>query len=317
MLCTYNGEAFLATQLESIVNQTYPLHEIIIQDDGSTDGTLDIAQQYANRYSTIRITTNKGEHGINSNFFSALSLATGDLIAIADQDDVWETDKILWQVEAMTDQTWLVGGLTCPFSDSPSLPTDFDSRIPNLSLLRMLYVGMMPGHTLLFRREMLDIKPHCTYFMYDLQIQAIAATAERIAYVPKVLVHHRRHSAAATYLTPQDRRRNILGGWHALTSALRIYRELRPHIKRRFSEWQDFLKALPFETEVKSEALKMSRLQIEDGFVAYLKLTSHCLKHRHHIFHTTEPNECIAILRALVFPVICASYYRYLLKKKP
>lgn len=313
VLCTYNGEQYLPDQLDSIVSQSYPLHEIIIQDDGSTDHTLDIAHQYAERYPIIHVIINDGEHGINQNFFSALSKSTGNLIAIADQDDIWEKDKILWQVAEMTDEVWLVGGLTCPFSNSPAVPIDYDSRIPNLSLIRMLYVGMMPGHTLLFRRELLDMRPDCTFFMYDLQIQAIAAAAGRIAYVPRILVHHRRHADAATYLPPQDRRRTLGGGYHALISAWRIYKKLRPQIKRRFTEWEHFLTILPIDTPIKFEALTMSNLQVADGPLAYLKLTAHCLKHRHRLFHTTEPREAVAILRALVHPIVCASYYRYLL----
>lgn len=50
VLCSYNGERFLKTQLDSIVCQTYPIHELIIQDDGSTDHTLDIAREYAAQY---------------------------------------------------------------------------------------------------------------------------------------------------------------------------------------------------------------------------------------------------------------------------
>lgn len=54
VLCTYNGAKYLSEQLESILSQTYPLHEIIIQDDNSTDETVNIIHEYASKYSLIK-----------------------------------------------------------------------------------------------------------------------------------------------------------------------------------------------------------------------------------------------------------------------
>ena len=101
VVCTYNGEQFLREQLESVVNQTFPLHEIIIQDDGSTDRTMQIAMEYANRYDNIIVKSNPDKQGINGNFFSAMRSCTGDFIAICDQDDLWAQDKIERQVAAI------------------------------------------------------------------------------------------------------------------------------------------------------------------------------------------------------------------------
>lgn len=93
VLCSYNGEHFLKTQLDSIVCQTYPIHELIIQDDGSTDHTLDIAREYAAQYPFIRVEQHPQNLGFNRNFENALKKATGDFIAIADQDDIWYPEK--------------------------------------------------------------------------------------------------------------------------------------------------------------------------------------------------------------------------------
>ncbi|MDY3141073.1 MAG: glycosyltransferase, partial [Parabacteroides sp.] len=49
-MCTYNGEKYIREQLDSIVNQTYPIDEVIIQDDHSKDGTIQILLEYAERY---------------------------------------------------------------------------------------------------------------------------------------------------------------------------------------------------------------------------------------------------------------------------
>ena len=103
VMCTCNGESFIREQLDSIMAQTYPVNEIIIQDDASTDRTYDIVCEYARRYPQIHPRQNETRKGVNGNFFDALSQATGDYIAIADQDDIWEPGKIERQVQTIGD----------------------------------------------------------------------------------------------------------------------------------------------------------------------------------------------------------------------
>ena len=55
VMCTYNGEKYLREQMDSILAQTYPIHEIIVRDDCSTDATLDILREYAQRYNHIKV----------------------------------------------------------------------------------------------------------------------------------------------------------------------------------------------------------------------------------------------------------------------
>jgi glycosyltransferase involved in cell wall biosynthesis len=94
VMCTYNGEKFLIEQIDSIINQTYPIYELIIQDDHSIDNTWDILKSYQQRYHFVKIFQNKRSIGVNENFFSAIKRATGDYIALSDQDDIWEPYKI-------------------------------------------------------------------------------------------------------------------------------------------------------------------------------------------------------------------------------
>ena len=54
VICTYNGAKYIREQLDSIVNQTYPIFELIIQDDSSTDETISICREYAEKYSFIK-----------------------------------------------------------------------------------------------------------------------------------------------------------------------------------------------------------------------------------------------------------------------
>lgn len=93
-LCTYNGEKYLREQLDSIAAQLLPIDEVIACDDGSTDGTVSILREYADRrILPIRVIENKRQLGVTANFEEAILACTGDIIFCSDQDDIWMTDK--------------------------------------------------------------------------------------------------------------------------------------------------------------------------------------------------------------------------------
>lgn len=94
-MCTYNGAAFIEEQLISIMKQTRKPDELIICDDKSQDNTLEILHSFAvSSGLNVRIQLNKVNIGYTSNFEQALSLCNGDLIFMADQDDIWYPEKI-------------------------------------------------------------------------------------------------------------------------------------------------------------------------------------------------------------------------------
>ncbi|WP_304343648.1 glycosyltransferase [Chryseobacterium koreense] len=94
-LCTYNGGKYLKEQLESILAQTVLPDEIVVCDDGSTDDTKNITEQYRQIYPLIfKVFNNEKNLGYAKNFEKAITLCTGDLIFLSDQDDVWKKNKI-------------------------------------------------------------------------------------------------------------------------------------------------------------------------------------------------------------------------------
>jgi len=93
-MATYNGETYLHEQINSILNQTYSNLEIIICDDCSIDATRPILEGYALKDQRIKLFFNKTNLGLVKNFEKAISLCTGDYIALADQDDIWLPEKI-------------------------------------------------------------------------------------------------------------------------------------------------------------------------------------------------------------------------------
>ena len=95
-LCTYNGELYIKKQLDSILNQTIPVDEIVICDDGSTDSTIDIVEEFASiqKRIAIQIVKNEKNTGVRNNFEKALNLCNGDVILLSDQDDIWFPQKV-------------------------------------------------------------------------------------------------------------------------------------------------------------------------------------------------------------------------------
>lgn len=93
-LATYNGAKFLHEQLISLINQTYPPKEIIIVDDCSKDNTLQIIQDIQKKYSFIKLFINDQNKGPIKTFELAISKCSSNYIALSDQDDIWELDKL-------------------------------------------------------------------------------------------------------------------------------------------------------------------------------------------------------------------------------
>lgn len=96
LMATYNGEKYIAEQIESIIKQSYTKWHLYIQDDCSTDATISIALGYQKKYpEKITVTENTQNSGsAKNNFFAMLNIAKSDYIMFCDQDDVWLPDKI-------------------------------------------------------------------------------------------------------------------------------------------------------------------------------------------------------------------------------
>lgn len=318
VICTYNGEKYLREQLESVVKQTFPLYEIIIQDDGSTDRTIQIAQEYADQYDNIIVKTNTHEKGINGNFFSAIHDCTGDFIAICDQDDIWVRDKIAHQVAAIGDALMCTSH-SKEFSEDGSF-AHYDQRTPNYGLLRLLFCNEIPGHTMLISHRILDLLPThgCEAMyrlrMYDFILAVTAAANESIVFVDEVLVHHRRYIEAATYTSYSGSLPTVNNALKIAAWSISHYRTMKEATAERHTALKVFLQRLTPNTKVCTEGIKFMELMTSHRFIDFLRLEGKCLSHRAEIFHTMG-KEPINILRALLFPYTSLYYSHFLLNK--
>jgi glycosyltransferase involved in cell wall biosynthesis len=94
-LATYNGEKYLKEQLNSLLEQTMLPAELIVCDDMSTDGTIEIVSGFAKTAPfPVRLVVNQQRLGYRANFMKAATLCNSDFIAFCDQDDIWDREKI-------------------------------------------------------------------------------------------------------------------------------------------------------------------------------------------------------------------------------
>jgi glycosyltransferase involved in cell wall biosynthesis len=319
VMAVYNGSRYIREQLESLVHQTYPIFELIIQDDNSTDDTFSILEEYARNYPYMHVFKNKSRKGMGENFYSAMERATGDYIAISDSDDIWELDKIENQVRYIGDH-WVCSGISKPFSETESL--DFDSRIPNYSVERLMHIAsVLPGHTMLIKREILPLilKFRTLPIIYDWMIAVIAGSYNKIIFADKVLVNYRVHPASETYTVPIMNRsgkgnRRLPNIMKSTFRTLLIYVEIRGQMRKWFGMVHQILQSLPPEGLINQDAQKIALYQSQKGFIAKLKLSCLYVKLRKKIFHVEEKNAILAILRAVYFTVSCSDYLRWMSK---
>ena len=127
-MATYNGADYLIEQLDSLRDQTMPIDEVIICDDGSKDNTVQMIRDYikenalGERWTLIE---NEVNLGYANNFHKALNLTTGDYIFFSDQDDIWMTNKIEEMTKVLNENPKIQ--LLCsdyePFSSAENAPT--------------------------------------------------------------------------------------------------------------------------------------------------------------------------------------------------
>jgi glycosyltransferase involved in cell wall biosynthesis len=200
-LCTFNGERYLSAQLDSILAQTHARLEVVVLDDGSTDGTLGLLEEYARRDPRIRLHRNEQRLGFIRNFERAITLCTGELIALSDQDDIWHPEKIERLLRHLN-------GHLLVYHDSELIDADgrpLGKQITNLGTcirgqhpLAFLFGNCVSGHALLFRRELVPhLLPFPASVFHDQWLALIASSLGTIDFVEDCLVQYRRHESAA------------------------------------------------------------------------------------------------------------------------
>jgi glycosyltransferase involved in cell wall biosynthesis len=204
-MTTYNGEAFVEEQIESILRQTRLPDELVVSDDGSTDRTIDLIKKATTDCSfPVRIFRNARNVGPTRNFENAIREATGDIIFPCDQDDYWLPERV--------DVTASVFGksrdVVLTYCDAeladgelrPSGSTLFSSR-PRLRIANevtgaeaLVGAAFVQGMTIAFHR---NFKPFALPFSdqcsWDRWLSFLARAVGEVRAIDRPLVYYRRH----------------------------------------------------------------------------------------------------------------------------
>ncbi|MGY3055256.1 glycosyltransferase involved in cell wall biosynthesis [Pedobacter sp. UYEF25] len=202
-IASFNGANFIAQQLESILVQIKTDDEIIISDDSSTDATIKIINSFADP--RIKVYPNQIFGNPIFNFENAIKKATGDVIFLADQDDVWISNK----VDAMTNK--LTEGFDLVVSNAvigdEHLKTIrasyFAWRNSGTGLIKNFYRNSYLGCCMAFRKEILvKVLPFPKHIpMHDMWIGVVAEVFYKPVFMDEKLMIYRRHQQNATVLS--------------------------------------------------------------------------------------------------------------------
>jgi glycosyltransferase involved in cell wall biosynthesis len=209
VLATYNGERYLAKQLDSIRRQTSSPTELIVSDDGSTDSTMNLVRDFAKNASfPVHIHQNQTRLGYRANFMQAAAACSSDLIAFCDQDDIWSYDKLARMRIAFDNPEVLLvyHNATLINDDGIVLGTTCRQRAQKTFGPLSLYPWtIIPGMTQALRRSLLRLTPlHADsidpYALreampHDQWFPFWASVLGDIAYIPDSLAQYRQHGA--------------------------------------------------------------------------------------------------------------------------
>ena len=159
VMTTYNGEKYILPQLESLLNQTRRADEVLIYDDGSSDRTIEIVNDFLDNKNLTnwRLIINKINKGWRRNFFDGICEAEGDIVFPCDQDDVWFEKKIEIMENVMKDHNeieLLVSGFTTKL-DNIGNKGKVDNSIKKISLTDNIFVIPYPGCTYCIRKTLI------------------------------------------------------------------------------------------------------------------------------------------------------------------
>ena len=263
-ICTFNGARFLATQLKSIADQERPPDEIVICDDGSSDGSIEMLSEFAQRAPcSTRVVVNDDKLGSTRNFEKAISLCKGAVVALADQDDVWYRHKLRSIENAFLQST----ETALAFSDADLINDDSQCVPGHLwptfafdraeqrkcangdALAVLLRHPVVTGATMAFRRDYFELlAPIPANQIHDRWISLLLAVQGNFAVISDRLIQYRRHAGQQVGPGPRtlqertQRARLTTGCFYR--AEVERFQEFRKRLEERSAQLRDSGRAL-------------------------------------------------------------------------
>lgn len=216
-LGTHNGARYLREQLGSILAQSHPVAEIVLSDDASGDGTVELAEQVVTEHRSTDATTpalvvrrNPVALGVTGNFEQALRAASGDLVALSDQDDVWHPDRVERAVaefaarpglDLVAAEARLVDEAGAPLGSTllETLGVDDATRASlatDAAFAQLLKRNVLTGATMMASRALVErAAPFPASWVHDEWLAVVASVGGGIAVIAEPLIDYRQHGA--------------------------------------------------------------------------------------------------------------------------
>lgn len=203
----YNGEKYIEEQLAAILQQTRAVDEVILCDDHSTDKTVEIVRKFMEKNSlqdSWKLYCNCGNKGYPANFYYAMGLCSGDIVFLADQDDIWDREKVERMADALEAHP-KADVVACRFGlidgegkaikgvMEPSRSTG-GNELKTITLHDVFYKYEWPGMVLAYRNEWYQKwDKNIGGIPHDIFLCARAAEEGTFFQMDETLAWHRRH----------------------------------------------------------------------------------------------------------------------------
>ena len=208
VMATYNGKNFIEEQLESLRNQTLIADEVIIADDRSTDGTYEFILDYIKSHSLEQWSVYRNENnlGYSKNFSKLLMKASGEIIFLADQDDIWHNDKVeqMYSIMESNKQIQLLASNPHPFyeGNKPQKVNyeKFYGSLIKINRLASWVKPARPGCTMCIRRSLLEYYDEIWFdgYPHDCLLWGLAVLRGTAYLFNKDTIEFRRHDNNAS-----------------------------------------------------------------------------------------------------------------------
>ena len=219
VLTTYNGKKYIKELLDSLRLQTKPIDELLVCDDGSTDGTPEIIQKYIEKYQLPwKVQVNTINKGWKQNFRDGILQVNGDFVFPCDQDDIWEHDKVEKMFDEMSkcDDILLLSSDYAPlYENGGKTVEEFEENSSLLEKVKFdshFATGNRPGCVMAIRRELLE-KIRVLWqdwYPHDAFLWTCATFYEGCYIFHEPLIRYRRHAANTTNHVTRDKAAVVL-----------------------------------------------------------------------------------------------------------
>ena len=253
-LATYNGEAFIRDQLESIIGQSRLPSEIVVSDDRSGDDTVALVREvlstsWLKKHGvTLKVLENKATLGPGKNFEQAIRACSSDVVALCDQDDIWHPEKLETLVAVLErdpDALLVHSDARLVDATGADLPMTLfegievsawerDALLSGWSLPAISRRNLVTGATAIVRRKLAETAfDGPTIELHDGRLALVASVLDGLRFVPRELIGYRQHGGnhiGGTPMGPLDRVVAVSKSWRDLTRRLEGQNEELHHL---------------------------------------------------------------------------------------